>query len=86
MLLLKSLIRQQMKKKNITYADLALRTGIPYIKIRDYIHNMQSQEKYQVLEKVMIVLELFNFDNKDVDKLMKKELKKLEKKKEDYIY
>lgn len=85
MVLLKTLIKQQMKQRNMTYSDISLKTGVPFKKIQRVIEDMSGYECLVVLEKIMTVLGLFTFDDKDVDKLMKDELKKFEKSKDDYI-
>ena len=82
---LQMLIKQQMKLLNLTLADIALKTGIPYKKVLPVINDMSHYECIVNLEKIMTVLGLFTFDNKDVDKLTKEELKKIEKSKDDYI-
>lgn len=85
MLLLKMLIQQQMKQNNITYSDLALKSGVPYKKLLTIIDGMSTYECFIYLEKIMVTLGLFNFDDATVDELMKKELKKKEKTKESYV-
>ena len=84
-MLLRTLIKQQMKQRNMTYADIALKTGVSYNKVSRVIDDMSGYECLVVLEKIMTVLGLFTFDDKDVDEQMKKELKKFEKSKDDYI-
>ena len=85
MLLLKMLIQQQMKQSNMTYADLALKTGIPYKKLCTIIDSMATYECFIYLEKIMMTLGLFKFDDSNVDNLFKQELKKNEKTKDSYI-
>lgn len=85
MLLLKMLIQQQMKQNNMTYSDLALKSGIPYKKLLTIIDSMSTYECFIYLEKIMVTLNLFKFDNDSIDKMVKNELKKNEKTKESYI-
>jgi hypothetical protein len=86
MLLFKALIKQQMKARHLSYRQLALKTGINFKDIRDLIENMQNHPGVMNLEKIMMMLGLFTFDDKEVDAAMKKEFKKLEKTKKDYLY
>ena len=86
MLLLKTLIKQQMKTLKMTYADIAVKTGIRHSVVRDLVENMQNHSGVMNLEKIMTVLDLFRFDDKAVDKAVRKELKKKEMTKDDYIY
>lgn len=86
MLLLKALIKQEMKARHLSHRELALKTGMPLKEVRDLIENMQNHRGVMSIEKIMVVLGLFTFDNPQVDAAMKKELKKLEKTKKDYLY
>jgi hypothetical protein len=86
MLLLKTLIKQQMKTLKMSYADIAIKTGIQCSVVRDLVENMQNHSGVMNLEKIMTVLDLFRFDNGAVDKAVRKELKKKEMTKDDYIY
>lgn len=74
-----------MKLKHWTLADIALKSGIPYNQVRDLVENMSKYDHIMKLEKIMAMLEIFNFDEEDVDKAMKKQIKKSQKTKKDYI-
>ena len=82
---LKLLIIQQMKLLKMSYADIALKTGITFNKVRDYIENMNDYDSVVKIEKIMTALDLFNFDDKKINKLVKNELKKIGKNNE-FIY
>lgn len=75
-----------MKAKHLSYRQLALKVGINFKDVRDLIENMQNHPGVMNLEKIMMTLELFTFDDEKVDAAMKKEFKKLEKTKKDYLY
>ena len=75
-----------MKTLKMTYADIAVKTGIRHSVVRDLVENMQNHSGVMNLEKIMTVLDLFRFDDKAVDKAVRKELKKKEMTKDDYIY
>jgi hypothetical protein len=69
----------------MSYADIALKTGITFNKVRDYIENMNDYDSVVKIEKIMTALDLFNFDDKKINKLVKNELKKIGKNNE-FIY
>lgn len=74
-----------MKLLKMSYADIALKTGITFNKVRDYIENMNDYDSVVKIEKIMTALDLFNFDDKKINKLVKNELKKIGKNNE-FIY
>ena len=65
----------------MSYADIAVKTGISFNKVRDYIENMSSYDCVMRIEKIMSALDLFVFDDKTINKLIKNELKKKSKNK-----
>lgn len=86
-MLLKMLLTQQMKQLKMSYADIAVKTGITYNKVRDYIEHPEDYDSVVKIEKIMAALGLFVFDDKTIDKMIKKELKKTDKKnKNKFIY
>lgn len=81
---LKMLIRQQMKTLKMSYADIAVKTGIPFKTVRDYVDYMEQYEVFVKMEKIMLALDLFTFEDEAIDKTVKKEFKKIDKNK--FIY
>ena len=69
-----------MKILKLSYADIAVKTGIPYTKVRNYVDYMGEYDSIVKLEKIMSAVDLFTFDDKTIDKMIKKELKKTDKK------
>ena len=76
-MLLKLLIKQLMRQKGLTWAELGELVDMETDYVRFFV-NIQTTKSDMLkhLERILIALEAFNFDDKKIDKQIKNALKK----------
>lgn len=76
-MLLQMLILQQMKLKQLSWKNLSEMTGISEDELHNFVFKrLIKSEMLKNLEKILIALDAFSFDNKEVDKKWKSGMSK----------
>ena len=74
-MLLQLLILQQMKKKHLSWGDLAKRTKMSENKLHAFVYQfLTSKELLKDLETILIALDVFSFDNEVINEKVRKQI------------
>ena len=74
-MLLQLLILQQMKKKRLSWGDLAKRTKMKEYDLHAFVYQkLTSKELLKDLETILIALDVFSFDNEVINEKVRKQI------------